>query len=272
MEWKNNMERILKWITAACLLALCVSPLTVKAGENEIWWFTLTDGTRISSDDYPESVVMLVWYSAETDENGNAVNKNSASILKSISEDPLIDTEGLTVIAAAVEDKDPKEINAFIDKYGRHEKILYAYKAQDVYDRYGFGSKKYRYAICAIQKGGLVQVIFENNSDNVRYDEQLRIYLNLEEIIHFDMQVKVKYNQTEARKMLDMINDFRTDEETCYWNEDNKTKTYVKDLKELVWDYDLEKAAMARAAQISLFFAHGGPDRSTVSQLFIAES
>ncbi len=265
------MKRIQKWITSVCLFALCVSPLTVKAGENEIWWFTLTDGTRISSDDYPEGVVMLVWYSAETDENGNAVNENSANILKSLSEDPLIDTEGLTVIAAAVEDKDPKEINAFIDKYGRHENVLYAYKAQDVYDRYGFGRKKYRYAICAIHKDGWIQVIFENNLDNVRYDNQLRIYLNLEEVNQFDMLVKVKYDQTDARKMLDMINDFRTDEETCYWNEDNETKTFVKDLKELVWDYDLEKAAMARAAQVSLFFSHFGANKKNYSQLFLDE-
>ena len=42
--------------------------------------------------------------------------------------------------------------------------------------------------------------------------------------------VKVRFNQTEARKMLDQINSFRTGNETWYWNESNTQKNQVTGL------------------------------------------
>ena len=70
----------------------------------------------------------------------------------------------------------------------------------------------------------------------------------------------VKYGQTEARTMLEMINEFRTGDEAWYWQSDNTTKYVATDLKELVYDYDLEKIAMQRAAEIAAAFSHTRPD------------
>lgn len=55
------------------------------------------------------------------------------------------------------------------------------------------------------------------------------------------VNISVKYGQTEARTILDMINEARTNSEHAwYWNMDDTTKTYCTDLKELEYDYDLE--------------------------------
>lgn len=74
------------------------------------------------------------------------------------------------------------------------------------------------------------------------------------------IQIGVRYEQTEARRMLDMINEFRTGDNAWYLNKDNKTKTWLNDLDEYQYDYTLEKYAMQRAAEIALSFSHTRPD------------
>lgn len=80
------------------------------------------------------------------------------------------------------------------------------------------------------------------------------------------VKVEAKYDQTDARRMLQSINDFRTSTtDAWYWNEDNKTKTVYntgnnKKLGTLVYDYDLEAIAMQRAAEIALQFSHTRPN------------
>ena len=74
------------------------------------------------------------------------------------------------------------------------------------------------------------------------------------------VNISVEYGQTEARTILDMINEARTNSEyTWYWNKDDTTKTYCTDLKELKYDYDLERVAMKRAAEIALSYGHERP-------------
>ncbi len=84
-----------------------------------------------------------------------------------------------------------------------------------------------------------------------------------------------EYGQTEAREMLDMINEFRTDSSggAWYWNSDNSTKTVFNTsgnvkLGELKYDYELEKAAMQRAAEIAVAFSHTRPDGSSCFTVF----
>lgn len=79
-----------------------------------------------------------------------------------------------------------------------------------------------------------------------------------------NVQVAIRYGQTDARTILKMINDFRTDPDTAwYWNEDNKTKTKCTGLKPLKYDYDLERIAMQRAAEIALRFGHTRPNNQS---------
>ena len=78
----------------------------------------------------------------------------------------------------------------------------------------------------------------------------------------FAASCTVAFQQTEARAMLEMVNDFRIGDEAWYWNSDNETKTWAEGLGPLVYDYTLEKIAMQRAAEIALSFSHTRPDDS----------
>ena len=73
------------------------------------------------------------------------------------------------------------------------------------------------------------------------------------------IELKVTYGQTEARKMLSMINTFRKPANAWYYNSSNK-KVYSKNLEALKYDYDLEKLAMQRAAELAMDFKHTSPD------------
>lgn len=75
-----------------------------------------------------------------------------------------------------------------------------------------------------------------------------------------DVKINVRYGQSEARQMLEMVNAFRTGNEAWEWNPDNQTKTVHKNLKPLAYDYSLEKTAMLRAAEIALYYDHIRPN------------
>src|SRR5699024_1239045 len=64
------------------------------------------------------------------------------------------------------------------------------------------------------------------------------------------------YGQSEARQMLDLINDFRTNGSAWVWNEGDQTKTENIKVKALAYDYDLEKIAMQRAMEIAVYYSH----------------
>ena len=73
------------------------------------------------------------------------------------------------------------------------------------------------------------------------------------------VNISGKYGQTEARSMLKMINDFRKSSDAWYWDENNN-KYICSGLQDFTYDYELEEAAMQRAAEISAKFSHTRPD------------
>ncbi len=73
-------------------------------------------------------------------------------------------------------------------------------------------------------------------------------------------EITVTYGQTEARTMLDMINQFRTGDDTWAWAPNNQDKDYYENLGELTYDPVLERVAMQRAAEIALSFSHIRPN------------
>ncbi|MCR5283954.1 MAG: CAP domain-containing protein [Lachnospiraceae bacterium] len=76
------------------------------------------------------------------------------------------------------------------------------------------------------------------------------------------------YHQTDARKMLKKINKFRTGKNAWYWNETNSAKVKAKGLKNLTYDYKLEKVAMKRAAEIAVSFSHTRPNGQLCFSLY----
>ena len=79
----------------------------------------------------------------------------------------------------------------------------------------------------------------------------------------YSVPLSVKYGQTEARAMLDMVNDFRTGSDAWYWDYTDTQKVKASGLSKLQYDYGLEQAAMQRAAEIAASFAHTRPDGTT---------
>ncbi|MBQ6431429.1 MAG: S-layer homology domain-containing protein [Oscillospiraceae bacterium] len=84
----------------------------------------------------------------------------------------------------------------------------------------------------------------------------------------FSLPVEVRFCQTEARSELNMINELRTGGNAWYWNSSNTEKIYVSGLSELQYDYDLEKVAMQRAAEIAVYYDHSRPDGNMCWQTY----
>ena len=76
----------------------------------------------------------------------------------------------------------------------------------------------------------------------------------------YQVQYDVTYDQSEARTMLDMVNDFRTGGDAWYWDESDTNQVQVSGLQPLTYDYELEKVAMQRAAEVAISFSHTRPD------------
>lgn len=87
------------------------------------------------------------------------------------------------------------------------------------------------------------------------------------------VNISVKYGQTEARTIFDMINEMRTNpyDAWCWDAYDNK-KIPCPNLEELKYDYDLERVAMKRAAEIALSYEHERPMGGKVWDVYNEEN
>lgn len=83
------------------------------------------------------------------------------------------------------------------------------------------------------------------------------------------VQVNVEYHQAEARKMLGMVNAFRTGDDAWYWNENNSVKFPAKGLQALSYDYKLEEIAMKRAAELAMSYSHTRPNGEDTRSAFL---
>lgn len=78
-------------------------------------------------------------------------------------------------------------------------------------------------------------------------------------LIHTEFNVT--YSQADARAMLARINEFRTGDNAWEWSSSIvPEKIFHTDLQPLTYDYELEKAAMQRAAELVLAYSHTRPN------------
>lgn len=63
------------------------------------------------------------------------------------------------------------------------------------------------------------------------------------------------------------MNEFRTSGNAWYWNEDNTSKTTNISRPALQWNYDLEKIAIQRAAELAILFKHDRPSGGSYTDL-----
>ncbi len=73
--------------------------------------------------------------------------------------------------------------------------------------------------------------------------------------------LQFRFGQTEARSMLAMINDFRKGSDAWAYDQNGNEVRYPGK-QDLIYDYDLERVAMLRAAELVLSFSHTRPNGS----------
>ena len=100
------------------------------------------------------------------------------------------------------------------------------------------------------------------NICQIVYAEDETVQVNANSADGAYMPVEVIYHQDEARGMLSDVNELRTGGNAWVWSSDNSEKIYYSNLEELTYDYELEKAAMQRAAEIAVVASHMRPDGS----------
>ncbi len=69
---------------------------------------------------------------------------------------------------------------------------------------------------------------------------------------------------SEARAILEYVNQLRTGGDAWYWNESDTEKVYTGKQEALIYSYELESLAMLRAAEIAFSYSHTRPDGSSV--------
>ncbi len=69
-------------------------------------------------------------------------------------------------------------------------------------------------------------------------------------------------DNSKARSMLSLINEFRTSGDGWYWNAFDTAKYYTGVLDAYSYDYDLEQIALQRAYEAAVLFDHSRPDGS----------
>lgn len=84
---------------------------------------------------------------------------------------------------------------------------------------------------------------------------------------YYNLEYEVKYRQTDARSMLTYINEFRTGSDAWAYDQ-NGNKVYYNNLSPLVYDYELEKMAMQRAAEIVISWGHTRTDGTSCATIF----
>lgn len=85
------------------------------------------------------------------------------------------------------------------------------------------------------------------------------------------VSLDVTYRQSDARSMLTLVNGLRGGNggrDAWYMNSSNTEKVYVSGLGDLHWDYELEKLAMIRAAELALRYDHERPDGTSCFTIY----
>lgn len=86
------------------------------------------------------------------------------------------------------------------------------------------------------------------------------VFANAEENGNVIANFVGEYQQTSAREMIKQVNEFRTSDTAWIWDETDTTKIPVTGLKEIKYDYELEKVAMQRAAELVALYSHTRPN------------
>ena len=245
------------------------------------WTLKTIDDTTINQNTYKTKVQLLVFYKGRM-QNGKATNAGSGQLISELAGAWWTSSKEIQVIAVESDDCTKAETKAFKKAYAPGSKnIVFAYGGSELMhsaikeleivsnpDEF-LANPEYReilFPSCMILKDGTVCDFWCMDSTAVKCEVYLKQYADLGTNPNMNQtRVEGRFNQTEARRMFKMVNEFRTARKMWYWNEDDKTKTVLNTkssntLFKLSYDYDLEQIAMKRAQEIAVHFDHRRPN------------
>ncbi len=190
---------------------------------------------------------------------------NTTRTLKGISESSWVSAQNIKFIYADVDGNDQKRISEFAQKYSSNITFCYGDNNSIAWKLYGKMQGGSLPFIHFVSDSGIVnKTTFGYQSPDNMYDEMVEILGDdapePDRPPTYTVQTLSSNKSLEARSMLSMINDFRVGNDTWYWNSDNKTKTVCSGLQPLTYDYELEKVAIERAKEITVYYSHDRPN------------
>ena len=232
------------------------------------WSLTTLSGQTITQDTYANKTQLLIFYRGAMTEENEAVCGNSAHMISQIGEAYWRDTAGLKIILAEADGGTAENTSAFINTYGSADwsNVVYAYDGNSVMWRlWNVANDSYwvTFCVCAVIQNGELKAVWGGNYSASQVSKELSKYISIGQDPNIGVaEVSGQFRQTEARRMLGMINEFRTGDNAWYWNEDDETKTIYapNTLGTLQYDSVLEKIAMQRATELAINYAHTRPN------------
>ncbi|MCR5214086.1 MAG: hypothetical protein K6E10_06695 [Eubacterium sp.] len=241
------------------IMGSVISTPAISVNAASVYSFPKVSGGYISST--PESTKSLNVIVFGRPECGNT--KYTLSL---ISNSEWVDDSRINFIYADIDGNDKETVEDFSKNYSSNIIFCYGNNNSAAWDLSGAtGSVSLPFTVYIDGNG---EVIYSTNGVQTKN----QIYERICEVLGEEYVPEEKYtvytyasnNATEARSMLNMVNNFRTGSDAWYWDVDGN-KVYCPGLSKLTYDYHLEKAAMERAKELMLRYSHTRPDGSSFS-------
>ncbi|MCR4950194.1 MAG: Ig-like domain-containing protein [Solobacterium sp.] len=245
------MKMISKLLMACFLCVLSVMPVQATAGimaeiKSPSWSVKTLDDKTINEKTYASSLQLLIFYRGRLMEDGNAMCPNSSGTVRSFAECEWAGTKGLKIILIEADGSTKKETQEFLDKYGTNPNIIYAYDGESAMWSFASGSLTYAYCVL-IQKGNVVKQWGANYNDDI-CASYISEYLSIPGYGFENLSFKGTDDYDDAQKITQLTNKIRA--------EAGKSP--------LTLDPKLTEAAMQRAAELEVVYAHMRPDNSDI--------
>ena len=266
------MRKTVRRIPALLLcLLLLVTLLPVRSSAASLSWSLSTlDGETVTNQTYAGKTQLLIFYRGRLQTNGSASCYYSGNTFDGLGDAYWYNNDSIQVIAVESDRCTQEETQAFADRYAAGlDRVVFAYGNSSLIWQY-WGYSSLTFSVCVILQDGEVKDMWDGNTNVQTISRHLAAVTDIgADPSIARTTVTGEFRQSEARSMLDMINDFRTGNEAWYWNADDETKTSYSagQLGTLQYDYDLEKVAMQRAAELAVYYDHTRPDGSSCFDL-----
>lgn len=257
LRMRNHLIRI-KNIRVVILLLigfLLFYTNTVYAKE---YCMSSIDGTMVSTTpSSPKKLNVIIF--------GRPTCFNTATTIKNISNSSWVSADNVGFIYADVDGNDRDSVSEFANSYSPSITFCYGNNNSIAWDLSGAsGNVSLPFVVYVDSEGNVANAVTGIQSSKEVYDSIYNILGDeapeADKGSIYTVQTLSSNRYEEARTMLSLINDFRSGNDAWYWNSDNTTKTMCTDLGTLTYDYELEKVAVERAKELTVYYSHTRPN------------